>query len=185
MTLIVAIALPGKHVWMGGDRLAGGDTYLAGPKIFRLETGDGVPFLVGFAGAPRVAQVVLASTPPDRMRKSYSLHWWLTTYCNVLAGEIRDHSLMVQSGNDCSEMAGQTTIVLGIEGQVIRIGCDLAWEQAARSWEATGAGAWCFYGAYDARKPWLPDPITRARTSWRTVTKHIGSVGRLADELRI
>jgi hypothetical protein len=73
VTLVVAVATPDR-VWMGGERYVGDFCWneIAGPKIFELETEDGHPFAIGFAGAPRVVQVMLAVPPPARGNRLFT-----------------------------------------------------------------------------------------------------------------
>jgi hypothetical protein len=184
VTLVVA-AVTEKGVWLGGDRMAGGfsPTELAGPKIFRLESEDGVPFGIGFAGSPRSAQVWLAVPPPIRV--GHSLHWWLTQYCDGVHDRLRDHGLMRDPGDsDPVFAAGHTGAVLGVDGRVFLLDAELGWEEPTRGYVSNG-GAWeTFNGAFEVLHDQMVDRVAAARAAWPFVQRR-HRIGDLADELLI
>lgn len=186
MTLVAGIVLPDGGVWLGGDRYAGEFAYtqIAGPKVFELSVDERTDqtFAIGFAGSPRVAQVILAVTPPPRDSHSHSLHWWLTEYCDAIRERAEAMGVLVDNGKgNGAELAGETEVLLAIEGRLVRIGCDLAWEEPARGQESIGAGAWMFDGAYEVLLE-HHEPITAARLAW-PIVKRRQHVGDLADEV--
>jgi hypothetical protein len=180
VTLVVAVTTD-EGVWMGADRYAGSFHYtdLAHPKVFHL-TGDGYDFLIGFAGAPRVAQTILAVDPPDT--RSGSLHWWLTEYCDRIRQRCEDMSLLVTSG-DCGQMVGDSEALVAIDGRVVHIGCDLAWEEPARGWDAMGGAAYLLIGAAEVMRE-QHDPVEAVRRAWPYTQRH-SHVGDLVDELSL
>lgn len=184
MTLIAAVALVDGRVWMGGDRIAGGMDFneLAGPKVFELLTADEVPFLIGFAGAPRVAQAIVAVHPPARQRDTCSLHWWLTTYMDVIHDRLQAFGLIRDGGDDEPFLAQHSGALVGIDGQVVQVGRDLSWEITTRGWRAMGSAFETFSGAYSVLSERHDDPVEAARAAW-PVAQRFHRIGPLADEL--
>lgn len=186
MALVAAVALDDGTVWMGGDRIAGGMDYheLAGPKVFDLKTGDDVPYLLGFAGSPRVAQAVLATPPPDRTAAERSLHWWLTEYCDAIHDRLADRGLIRDGGDDEPFLACHTGALLAVEGQVVLIGRDLSWEITTRGWRAIGVAFETFNGAYSALRGLGGTPVVAARDAW-PIVQQFHRIGDLVDELSL
>jgi hypothetical protein len=187
VTLVVGVATPDGGVWMGGERFVGtfDAVELATPKVFRLETGDGVPFLVGFAGAPRVAQVILAVHPADRDRENRSLHWWLTDFCDRIRDAASGRSLMrdPQDSSECY-LAGHSGLVVGIDGHVVLVDHNLSWEEKTRGWEANGGAYESFNGAFLVLRDQVADPVEAARRAW-SYARALHRIGPLVDELTI
>lgn len=186
MTLVVGVVKPDGGVWMGGDRYAGSfdHTELANPKVFQLATEDGVPFLAGFAGSPRVAQVILAVHPGPRAGRS--LHWWLTDYCSRMRDAAADQSVLCDPHNgDGAQLAGHTGVIVGIDGHVMLVDEDLAWEEKTRGWEAAGGAFESFGGAFSVLRELQPEhPVRAARKAWR-FARQFHRIGSLADQLTI
>lgn len=189
MTLIAAIVLPDGNVWMGGERVVGADGHvLAGPKVFRMTTtrsngAHGAPFLIGFAGSPRVAQTILAVKPPQWEPEDRSLHAWLTDYCT----RIRDRcqaELLIEDTREGGWLVGDSCALVAIDGHVVMIGCDLSWEELARPYRATGVAWETWSGAYAAHFEHLGDELAAARAAWQVAQAH-HNVGPLVDELTL
>lgn len=183
MTLVVAVAHD-HGVWMGGERIAGSFEYkeLAGPKVFELATEDDQPFLIGFAGEPRSAQVWLAASPPPRQPRS--LHWWLTEYCDRVHERLRDHGLMRDAGDsDPPYAAGYTGAVLAIDGRVFLIAKDLSWEEPSCRYVVQGGAYAEFAGAYEVLLDGF-DRVEAARMAWPYVQRRC-HIGDLVDELEL
>lgn len=182
MTLVVAIAT--EHgTWMGGERVAGDftPTTLAGPKIFEL-VGDGYHFSIGFAGSPRVAQTILAVHPPDR--RSGSLEWWLTEYCDRIHERCRDQGLMRDPGSaDEVHLAGHSGAIVALEGRVFLVDHVLCWEEPANGYVATGGAYDMFWGAFEALRDGR-DPVDAARLAWPIVQRRC-RIGDLVDEITL
>lgn len=184
MTLVVAVATE-RGTWMGGERYAGDFcwTELVGPKIFELETQDGHPFSIGFAGAPRVAQVMLAVEPPARENRS--LHWWMTEYCDRFYRRCSDlGSIVDRSGGSGAELAGSTGAILAIDGRVFLLDSELCWEEPARGYVAQGGAFEAFAGAYEVLRDQHADPIEAARFAWPVVQRR-HRIGPLVDEITL
>lgn len=185
MTLIVATRLPGGGTWMAGDRIAGGFDYklLSHPKVFKLDAG-GTPFALGFAGSPRVAQVVTAVEPPPWEPSERSLHWWLTEFCDRIRDRAECQGVLVHAGGGSSaELAGNSGMLLAIAGHVILIDCYLAWSEPDRGWQANGGAFETFSGAYEVLRE-MHDPIEAARRAWPVVERH-HHIGPIADEIHL
>lgn len=186
MTLVVAVATE-SGVWIGGDRFAGDFNWveLAGPKVFELTTEDDHPFGVGLSGVPRTAQAILAVVPPARLPGSRSLHWWLTTYCDRIHEHLRDHGLMRDDSNeDPVYTAGDTGMVLGIEGRVFLISPTLSWEETTSGYIANGGARDTFTGAYEVLAEQMGDPVAAARAAWPYAQRR-HRIGPLADQLLV
>jgi hypothetical protein len=207
VTLVVALALPGGGVWVGGDRIAGGDTPLAGPKVFRTDVPccDDFPSgcdcpeevvgsaLLAFAGNARVAQVACRTWPP--VRGSGTLDDWWTRYADVLHDAYADAHLLVDAPDreDGVMTAGRSDVLVATEGRVAKFDPTLAWQESARGYAATGAADEVWEGAYLAllRERGLERHVDTAerfvdaaRDAW-TAAVELVAVGPLVDELEL
>lgn len=190
MTLIASIVLSDGNVWMGGERVVGTDGHrLAGPKVFELTTTrsddktPSAPLLIGFAGAPRVAQTILAVKPPQWEPEDRSLHAWLTDYCV----RIRDRcqaELLIEDTREGGWLVGGSAALVAIDGHLVQIGCDLSWEELDRPYRATGVAWETWTGAYVAHLEHLGDELAAARAAWK-VAEQLHNIGPLVDELTI
>ena len=191
MTLIAGIVLPDGNVWMGGERVVGTDGHrLAGPKIFQLTTTrndkhdpPGVPFLIGFAGAPRVAQTILAVKPPQWKPEYRSLHAWLTDYCANIRARCQAE-LLIEDSHEGGWLVGGSAALVAIDGHLVRIGCNLSWEELDRPYRATGVAWETWTGAYVAHLDHHRDQLTAARAAWE-VAERLHNIGPLVDELTL
>lgn len=189
MTLIAALKLSEGGTWMGGERIVGSEGHvLAGPKIFQLTASttlddvDGQPYLMGFAGSPRVAQSIIAVLPPPWQPHERSLHAWLTDYCDRIRRRCQDE-LLIQDTPDGGFLVGNSCALVAIDGHLVQIGCDLSWEELALSYRATGVAFETWSGAYVAHLEHLGDELAAAR-AW-LVAQAMHGVGSLVDELII
>lgn len=186
MTLVAGIVLPDGGIWMGSERVAGAfnHTALSHPKIYELELDTGTPIALGFAGSPRVAQTILSIELPSRdAAASYEL--WLTAFADQIRDACEARSLLVDAHDgDEAKMAADSEVLIGIEGHVVRIGEDLAWEEPARRWEAMGGAAYVWMGAYDALVNQCLEPIDAAKHAWRTAQR-FHHIGDLFDEIHL
>jgi hypothetical protein len=183
VTLVVAVTTP-TGIWMGGERVAGSFDYdeLAGPKIFELETPSGdCKFAMGFAGHPRVAQTILAVTPPNRY--GGSLHWWLTELCDRIHDRAREHGVSRDpSGPDPVHLASSSGCILAIEGRVFLIDSDLSWQETTRGYVVNGGAFETFNGAFEVLLEQMGDPVAAARAAWPFVQRR-HRIGDLVDEI--
>lgn len=189
MTLIAAIVLPDGNVWMGGERVVGTEGHvLAGPKVFKITahtTVEGVdePLLLGFAGASRVAQTILAVRPPKWEPDERSLHAWLTDYCDWIRRRCQDE-LLIADTPEGGYLVGNSCALIAIDGHVVMIGCDLSWEELAPRYRAIGVACETWNGAYVAHLEHMIDHLPAARAAW-AVAEQLHHVGPLVDELTL
>lgn len=183
MTLVVAVATA-DGAWVGGERIAGTFewTEISASKVIESQ-GDGYHFAIGFAGAPRVAQTILAVHPPDG--RDHSLEWWLTEYCDRIQERCRDQGLMKDPGGcEPIRLADNSGFVLATQGRVFLVDRELAWEEPARGYTANGGAYAEFGGAYEVLSDQIDDPIEAARQAWPYVQRRC-SIGDLVDEVFI
>ena len=86
---------------------------------------------------------------------------------------------------DEAHLAGETQVLIGIDGRVVRIGYDLAWEENQRGWESTGKGAAVFDGAYLANQQRWGAANTAAIAGAWAIAAEMTGVGPLVDELTL
>lgn len=186
MTLVVAVRTQDGGTWLGADRIAGGFDYgeIATSKIARL-TGDGrdgYDFAVGFAGSPRVAQSIVATSPPARMVGDRPLEVWLTAYADAVYDRLAERGLLADPRNGAeAHLAGDSDFLLTTEGRVFLFHCYLGWEEPARGYVSTGGARETFNGAFEVLRERV-GAVTAARRAWPFVQRH-HRIGDPADEI--
>ncbi len=188
MTLIAAGVHGDMHprpgsVWMAGDRRSGGFDFedLADPKVYRLPAGD-TEVLIGLAGSPRVAQLVLSVELPDYDPSERSLHWWMAETCNRIGERCARLWALPASSEYTGEMAGYTQALVAVPAvldepaHVCVINSSLSWAQPARGWDVIGGACETFAGAFVAVKDEGWSDLSAMQRAWEIAQQfhHIG-----------
>ncbi len=146
MSVIVAIVDAHGALWMGGDA-AGVDatscdrTRLREPKLFRLALGTtGVEVLIGFAGSPRIGQVLRYDlTLPSIGDKEMPERYLTRALVPAVRATLAEHGVLrADRGVDS---LGETALLIGLRGRVFVLDNDLAWSESEDPFAAVGAGA--------------------------------------------
>ena len=145
MTCVVAIA-DGETVWMGADSMAiNGDEriILNQPKVTRLETSRGQPYLVGCAGALRIMNLVveLALEVPDKGFFDSPLSFVRSAFLPTLHSLLKANDALDEDGGMCSQM------LIGYRGHIVQIGTDFSIWATSDPYAAIGGGASYALGA--------------------------------------
>lgn len=146
MSVIIALIDAHGGLWMGGDA-AGVDatsydrTRLREPKLFRLALGaTGDEVLLGFAGSPRIGQVLRYDLTLPSIGEQEAPERYLTrALVPAVRATLAEHGVLrADRGVDS---LGETALLIGLRGRLFVLDNDLAWSESEDPFAAVGVGA--------------------------------------------